>query len=135
MKVKGMAFVMLALFPLHAFGVDNLCQKFVPAKNKSFVDTFNINFLTATRSGTTITGKFTHDFGKNNKPTANIVAGRCTGNQLSFSWRNGSFSGDFSGTLVCKNGIFNLDNILVVINGVSTYITTMYSPPSGPCPT
>ena len=121
--------------PLQAFAVDNLCQKFVPAINKQFVDTFSTNFLTVSRSDTTITGQFTHDFGKNNKPTANILAGRCTGSQLSFSWQNGSFSGQFSGTLVCKNGIFNLENLLVVINGVSTYIAAMISAPSGACPT
>jgi len=134
--VKGrMIFtVLLAWVPMLAFATVNLCSKFVPARDKQFTDTYLINFATLTVLNNKVSGNFTHDFGKNNKPTARIISGTCTGNQITFNWRDGSFMGALSGALTCANGIYNISNIIATINSKSTLIAAMISPSAGPCP-
>lgn len=137
MKGEIAFFVLLAWFPAASFAVDNLCTKFMPSANLQFVDTYSQNYLTVLNIGNKLTGTFQHIFGPNNQPVGNIIAGVCTGNQMSFSWRNsnGSFFGSFNGTLYCVNSVFNLNNIVVTINGASSYIAAMSYPHYGPCPT
>lgn len=128
---------LLVCAPGLSFAVNNLCTKFMPSVNRRFTDTYSQNFLTVMNIGNKLTGKFQHIFGQNNQPVGEIIAGVCTGNQMSFSWRSsdGKFFGSFNGTLYCANSVFNLNNIIVTINGASDYIVAMYYPHYGPCPT
>lgn len=114
----------------------DLCNKFVPQNNKIFIDTYNVDTITLSRTGKNkIAGRIKHKFLNNTQYEATITAASCNGNQVAFSWNlNKNFYGSFSGTLQCYNNIYNIVGVLIDINGQGSYIPAMQSAASGPCP-
>lgn len=112
----------------------DLCTKFIPASNKQFNDTFNLNQIIVTRSGKYVRGSIAHSMGQT-VANATFIDGVCVANQLSFSWKTSAFYGSFSGTLVCLNQIYNIINAAATVNGAPVSIGTMVSASTGqPCP-
>ena len=131
MKKKLISTLLLACLPVLVIaGPKTLCNQFSPAQNKQFADTFSLNMAAITRTGNDkISGQFT------NKNRTASITGLCNDSQLSFWWRTPKFEGQFSGTLVCQNGVYNIVNILMTIAGEQPQpVVAMYSPSSGPCP-
>lgn len=112
----------------------DLCTKFIPASNKQFNDTVNLNKIVVTRSGKYIRGTIAHSVGKT-VANATFTDGVCVGNQLSFSWRTSAFYGTFTGSLICINQIYNIQQAYASINGKPVDIGTMISESTGQaCP-
>ncbi len=132
MKNKLLFTFLILCFPIICnAATKTFCNQFSPAQNKKFTDTFLLNEAVITRSGNDkITGTFT------NKSRKAGITGLCNGTQLSFWWRTPNFEGQFSGTLVCLNGVFNIINIFMSIAGEEAQpIVAMASVPTGqPCP-
>lgn len=126
--------LVLGGFSCGAMAQVDLCTKFIPASNKQFNDTFNLNQVVVTRSGKYVRGSISHSVGQT-VANATFTDGVCVNNQLSFTWRTSAFYGSFTGTLVCLNQIYNLVNAGASINGAPVNIGTMVSPTTGqPCP-
>lgn len=134
MKGKSLLLLVLAVLSGSVMANVDLCTKFIPASNKQFNDTFNLNQIVVTRSGKYIRGSIAHSVGQT-VANATFTDGVCVSNQLSFAWRTSAFYGSFTGTLVCLNQIYNLVNASAMVNGKPVTIGTMVSGATGqPCP-